>query len=82
MALMRLLIKESFDTIARALGESEEHENMRKELMTYLDKLDGLTQLQKVQGFRRLNATPSYLKSFYELDEGNRLTLVFYLLSN
>ncbi|CAL1403101.1 unnamed protein product [Linum trigynum] len=82
MALMRPLIKESFDTIARALGESDEHDKMRKELMTNLAKLEGLTQLQKVQGFRRLNATPSDLKSFYELDEGNRLTLVLDLLSN
>ncbi|CAN0918583.1 hypothetical protein LINGRAHAP2_LOCUS30951 [Linum grandiflorum] len=78
---LRPLIKQSVDTIARALGESEEHNVMRRDLMMNLDKLEGLSRVQKVLVFRRLNNNSSDLKSFYDLDEENKLTLVLDLLA-
>ncbi|CAL1389252.1 unnamed protein product [Linum trigynum] len=79
MQLLRPLIQQSMDIIAKAMGESEAHDNMRKELRANLDKLEGLTRVQRVMGFRYLNANPSDLKSFYEMDDEDRLTLVLSL---
>ncbi|CAL1352454.1 unnamed protein product [Linum trigynum] len=75
------LIKQSVDTIASALGQSEEHHVMRRDLMKHLDELEGLSTVQKVLVFRRLNNNPSDLKSFYDLDKENKLTLVLDILS-
>ncbi|CAN0918582.1 hypothetical protein LINGRAHAP2_LOCUS30951 [Linum grandiflorum] len=54
---------------------------MRRDLMMNLDKLEGLSRVQKVLVFRRLNNNSSDLKSFYDLDEENKLTLVLDLLA-
>ncbi|CAL1389475.1 unnamed protein product [Linum trigynum] len=80
MKSLRPLIQQSVDTIAKAMGESEEHDNMRKELRGNLDKLEGLTRVQRVLAVRILNANPTDLKSFYEMDDEDRLTLILSLI--
>ncbi|CAL1358482.1 unnamed protein product [Linum trigynum] len=80
MKLLRPLIQQSVDTIAKAMGESKEHDNMRKELRGNLDKLEGLTRVQRVLAVRILNANPTDLKSFYEMDDEDRLTLILSLI--
>ncbi|CAL1406896.1 unnamed protein product [Linum trigynum] len=80
---LRPLIKESVDTIARALGESEDYNIMRKELLTNLEKMDGLTRAQMIIAVRKFSNNTGDLKCFYELEKvEDRLTLVLNLLKD
>ncbi|CAL1411762.1 unnamed protein product [Linum trigynum] len=81
MVGMRPLIRESVDTIARAMGESEMHIEMKANLMDALGQMAGLTRAQMVLASRRLCKDPRDLKCFYDMeDEEDRLTLVLDVL--
>ncbi|CAI0467185.1 unnamed protein product [Linum tenue] len=78
---MRRLIKESVDTIARAMGESELYTTMRANLMNNLKKLEGLTTAQRVLACERLCENPRDLRCFYDMeDDEDRLILVLDVL--
>ncbi|CAL1411709.1 unnamed protein product [Linum trigynum] len=79
---LRPLIKESADTIARALGESAEYTVMRRDLLKNLEKIGGLTRSQVILAVMKLSDCPGHLKVFYDLEkEEDKLTLVLELLS-
>ncbi|CAL1413068.1 unnamed protein product [Linum trigynum] len=79
---LRPLIKESADTIARALGESVEYTMMRRDLLQNLEKIGGLTRSQVILTVMKLSDCLGHLKVFYDLEkEEDKLTLVLELLS-
>ncbi|CAI0548504.1 unnamed protein product [Linum tenue] len=67
MRELRPLIKQSVDTIARALGESDDLISKRSNLLRKLEELGGLTT-DIITALRKLSNNDRDLVTFYSLE--------------
>ncbi|CAL1392265.1 unnamed protein product [Linum trigynum] len=68
MRELRPLIKQSVDTIARALGESDDLISKRSNLLRKLEELGGLTTTDIITALRKLSNNDRDLVTFYSLE--------------
>ncbi|CAI0388022.1 unnamed protein product [Linum tenue] len=78
---LRTLITKATQLIVKVLGESKELCNMRENVLSELEKIEGLTRHEVIAAMRRLRNEDRQLELFYSLDNNSdRLLLVQALL--
>ncbi|CAL1370849.1 unnamed protein product [Linum trigynum] len=81
MSELRPMIKQSMETIARALGESDDLIEKRTNLLKTLEELEGLTRAEILTALRKLSNNDTDLMIFYGLeDKADKLMFVTGLL--
>ncbi|CAL1354187.1 unnamed protein product [Linum trigynum] len=81
MSELRPMIKQSMETIARALGESDDLIEKRTNLLKTLEELEGITRAEILTALRKLSNNDRDLMIFYGLeDKADKLMFVTGLL--